>query len=138
MTRTPEIVFRFAQRRVALPLNQVREVILPGPLIRVPRAAAPVIGAMNVRGRLVLVIDGGLLLGGAPSRSDANSDRILVLDPRRLDLGVWTSEVLQIAQLGDEGDAPPVERETLLDAGDLARRISHLFGGPLLAQDSAP
>jgi purine-binding chemotaxis protein CheW len=140
-TRTTEIVFRLAQRRLALPLSQVREVILPGPLIRVPRAGKCVVGAMNVRGRLVLVVDGGLLLGGEPSRSGTTGDRILVLDPRRLDLGIWVSEVLQIAQLGDDGDAPRVQREMLLDSEDLARRIGRLFDAPevsLVARDSSP
>jgi purine-binding chemotaxis protein CheW len=136
MAHSPEIIFRLGKRRAALPLNQVREVILPGPLIRVPHAPRSILGAMNVRGRVVLVIDAGLLLNGGSSRSDSATERILVLDPRRRDLGLWVSEVLQIAQLGDDAEAAPTERDQLLDAEGLAQRIAQLFEPPPSSQDT--
>jgi purine-binding chemotaxis protein CheW len=123
----PEIVFRLGTRRLGLPLGQVREVVLPGPLSRVPRAAPGICGVMNVRGRVVLIADGGLLLGGIASQVGASSERILILDPRRRNLGIWVSEVVSIAQLGEEASFAPA-RESLLDAEELASRVAQLFG----------
>ena len=131
MASSPEIVFRLAGRRAALQLHQVREVILPGALIRVPRAAPAVLGAMNVRGRVVLIVDAGLLLGAEGARQGAHTERILVLDPRRRDLGLWVSEVQQIAQLGEE--QPPslaFPEQLALDAERLAQLVADLFTSP--------
>ena len=52
------VVFRLAAERFALPLEAVREVVLPQPpFARVPRASDAVRGVMNLRGRVVAVVD---------------------------------------------------------------------------------
>ena len=60
------VVFRAGSGWYALPLTAVREVLLPRPpLVRVPGAAPAVRGAMNLRGRVVALVELAALLGAA-------------------------------------------------------------------------
>lgn len=56
------LIFRSRAVRFRLPLEVVREVLLPLPLYRVPRAPEAVLGVMNHRGRVVTVLDWAMLL----------------------------------------------------------------------------
>src|SRR4051794_38869927 len=52
------LVFRVGPLFLALPLTAVREVVLPPDrLSKVPRAPASLLGIMNLRGRVVTVVD---------------------------------------------------------------------------------
>lgn len=52
------LVFRVGPLALALPLTAVREVVLPPDrLSKVPRAPAALLGIMNLRGRVVTVVD---------------------------------------------------------------------------------
>lgn len=138
--RSPKLCFRIGDERFCLLLSEVREVALLGPLSRVPLAAAPVLGVMNLRGRIVLVLDLGLLLGRRTARQGSGTERLIVLDEGKRDLGLLVSEVVQISHL-----APPVENGTGqplepspgdLDARELAAKIASLLGGPAIALES--
>jgi chemotaxis signal transduction protein len=59
---------------------------------------------MNVRGRVAAIVDLGLLLGGSESGVGAAAERILILEPRRRDVGLWVSEVLSIGNLRKPGE----------------------------------
>jgi chemotaxis signal transduction protein len=50
----------------ALPLAAVRETLPLGPVAPLPGAPPAVLGAVNVRGDVLVLLDTGLLLGGAP------------------------------------------------------------------------
>ncbi|MGZ6140175.1 MAG: chemotaxis protein CheW, partial [Myxococcaceae bacterium] len=57
------VVFLLDATRYALPLVAVREVVLqPDGVVRVPRAPASVVGVVNLRGRVVTVVDFARLL----------------------------------------------------------------------------
>ncbi len=101
----PQILFRLGGDLFALPLGDVHEVVLPGPLSRVPRARPPIAGAMNLRGRIVAVVDLGLLLGRPPAAVGAAPERMLVLESDRRDLAFLVTEVVQISGLGSTEDA---------------------------------
>ena len=61
------VVFRVGPERFAIPLDAVREVVVPQPpFARVPRSSDAVRGVMNLRGRVVAVVDLAALLGLAP------------------------------------------------------------------------
>jgi purine-binding chemotaxis protein CheW len=81
------IVFTVGDRgRYALPLAAVREVLLPAPLSRVPRAPPALAGIMNHRGRVITVADLGEMLG---ARGKVSPDaRLLLLDRGRRDLAL--------------------------------------------------
>jgi purine-binding chemotaxis protein CheW len=86
------VVFRLEKERYALPLAAVREVVVPPPgYSRVPRAPPAVCGVMNLRGRVVTVVEMVPLVGlGEPSGA---GEKIILLDRGRRDLGLLVSDV---------------------------------------------
>jgi purine-binding chemotaxis protein CheW len=89
------VVFRLEKDRYALPLAAIREVVVPPEkFTRVPRAPRVVSGVMNLRGRVVTVVDLRALLGLDVSGADRErGDRVVILDRGRRDLGLLVSDV---------------------------------------------
>lgn len=93
------VIFRVEKERYALPLPAVREVVVPQEgFSRVPRAPAPVRGVMNLRGRVVTVVELGALLGLAAPPPPApgtvpGSGKVVLLDRGRRDLGLLVTDV---------------------------------------------
>jgi purine-binding chemotaxis protein CheW len=135
------VLFRVDGRRYALPLSAVREVVVtPELFTRVPRAPAVVTGVINLRGRVVTVVDlrGVLGLGSAVSPAP----KLLLLDQGRRDLALGVTEVEGIEQLEclDNGAPDPTGllqgvaqlgdgEVQVLDAGALDARVAGLFRG---------
>jgi purine-binding chemotaxis protein CheW len=128
--------------RFAVQLSQVRTVVMPRPLSRIPRAPPPVLGIMNLRGRVVSVVDLARLLGQAAS---APHGKILLIDRGRTELGLAVGEVTGIAPLEAKLGAPEgapsfvtaVAQDaegtvTLLDAQALDAAVAALFPGEQL------
>lgn len=68
-----------ARRAVmGVPLAQVREVLNPQRAVAVPLAPAGVVGALNIRGRIVTAIDLGVCLGLPPLRAPATAMTVVV------------------------------------------------------------
>ncbi len=128
------VVFQAGRRWYALPLEAVREVVLPRPpFVRVPGASAAVCGAMNLRGRVVAVVDLAALLGLPEEARAAPSPRHVVL----LDRGRGATGLLVGAVLGVEPALPAHEPRTpgataseveLLDPDTVEARAAALFG----------
>lgn len=90
------VIFRVEKERYALPLPAVREVVVPQEgFSRVPRAPAPVRGVMNLRGRVVTVVELGALLGLAspPAPGGPGAGKVVLLDRGRRDLGLLVTDV---------------------------------------------
>jgi purine-binding chemotaxis protein CheW len=96
------VIFRVEKERYALPLGAVREVVVvPDTYSRVPRAPPAVRGVINLRGRVVTVVELGALLG--LKDASAPCQKIVLLDQGRRDLGLLVTDVDGIE---------PVERVT--------------------------
>lgn len=135
------VVFRVQSGLYALPLAAVREVVVtPEVFSRVPRAPAAVTGVINLRGRVVTVVDLGPVLGCPEPRQAAA--KLLLLDRGRRDLALGVSEVEGIEQL----ETPSAEPEqstglvrgvarlgsatvNVLDVEGLDARVAALFRG---------
>ena len=133
------VVFLVEGERYALPLAAVREVVVAPELVsRVPRAPSAVTGVINLRGRVVTVVDMGPLLGFAQAATAA--PKLLLLDRGRRDLALGVGEVEGIEQLEPVSNeaatglvrgvallgASPVK---LLDVESLDARVAGLFRG---------
>jgi purine-binding chemotaxis protein CheW len=134
------VVFRVASERFALPLAAVREVVLPQPpFARVPRSSDAVRGVMNLRGRVVAVVDLAALMGLAPQPLVGGAGHVLILDQGKRTLGFLIGGVVGVETL-----APPEEDPkglvrgvatggagavTVLGAEALATEAERLFGG---------
>jgi purine-binding chemotaxis protein CheW len=145
-TPVRHVVFRVERERYGLPLPAVREIVVPPErFTRVPRAPAAVRGVMNLRGRVVTVVELGALLalpqGGQPL------GKIILLDRGRRDLGLLVTEVESIESLERISPAPGrqvpalkgVARVaglalTVLDPEGVDEAVNGLFAAPVGAQ----
>lgn len=146
------VVFWIGSERYGLPLAEVREVVNPAAMSSVPRAPAAVRGIMNLRGRVVTVVDLAALLGiaapaQAPLAPTVLPGKVVLLDRGRRDLGLLVGEVDGVHPLEDLAPAPgealpsvrgvaqaPRGAVTVLDSDGLDRQIVALFKAPAAAR----
>ena len=128
------MLFRLGGERFGLPLGAVREVVVPQPpFARVPRVSDAVRGVMNLRGRVVAVVDLAELMGLAPQPLEAGRGHVLILDHGKRALGLLVGGVLGVEAV------PPPEA----GGGELVRGVTAAsFGavtllGPEALQDEA-
>lgn len=118
------VLFRAGGERFALPLSAVREVVLPQPpFARVPRSGAAVRGAMNLRGRVIALVELAALLDLPRERLGPAGGQVLVLEAERPSLGMIVQSVLGVEVLGAS------EPATVLDLAALSARAAAQFGG---------
>ncbi|HEY3450076.1 MAG TPA: chemotaxis protein CheW [Myxococcales bacterium] len=129
------VVFRIGTERYGLPLAAVREVVPPASMSLVPRAPGAVRGIMNLRGRVVTVVElAGLL--GLSVEQPPDGGKVLILDRGRRDLGLQVTGIDGIHTLENITPAPGealasvkgVARQangavTVLDADGLEKQI---------------
>jgi purine-binding chemotaxis protein CheW len=136
------VIFRVEKERYGLPLGAIREVVVPpGSFSLVPRAPKAVRGVMNLRGRVVTVVELRPLLGlGAPS-TPGPLQRIVLLDRGRRDLGLLVTDVDGVESIEKVAPAPgepvPAIRGvarlkglavTVLDPEGVDGALAELFG----------
>jgi chemotaxis signal transduction protein len=82
------VVFQVGDLACGIPANRAREILAPLPTTRIPGAPETVVGLVNIRGSLLTVVDGHLLLGR--TRDPDHEGALLVVDvgARRLGLSV--------------------------------------------------
>jgi purine-binding chemotaxis protein CheW len=121
------VLLRAGGERYALPLASVREVVIPqAPFARVPRAGPAVRGAMNLRGRVVAVVDLAALLGIGIERLETGRGQVVILDRDRRALGLLVAQVLGVE---------PVAAASAEPDGSLARGVGRLRGGAVTLLD---
>jgi purine-binding chemotaxis protein CheW len=134
------VLFRAGGERFALALDAVREVVVPQPpFVRVPRSGQGVRGAMNLRGRVVAVVELAPLVGLPSDALSATQGHVLVLDQDRRGLGLLVAGVLGVEDCPALAPVEPGRAArglaevrgvpvTVLDAGEVAARAAALFG----------
>jgi len=97
------IIFNLFNERFALPLDRVREVVKPQPLSPVPRAPRAILGATNLRGRVLAVVAPELLVdsGVAPWPEVMAEERLLVIDSGESAMALRVVSVEAIHELTD-------------------------------------
>ncbi|MBX7099622.1 MAG: chemotaxis protein CheW [Myxococcaceae bacterium] len=91
------VLFRLRGERFAVPLSAVREVVpAPTGYTRVPRAPATIRGVMNLRGRVVTVLDTAALL---ELPGEGAGTQVLLLDAHRGGMGLLVGQVDGIGPL---------------------------------------
>jgi purine-binding chemotaxis protein CheW len=121
------VLFRAGGERFALPLDSVREVVIPQPpFARVPRAGPAVRGAMNLRGRVVAVVDLAALAGVGAETLAAGRGQVVILDRDRRSLGLLVGQVLGVEPVAAESGEP---------AGSMVRGVGQVGGGAVTLLD---
>jgi purine-binding chemotaxis protein CheW len=110
--------------RFALPVAPVREVIPARRCTRIPGAPVSVSGLLNLRGRILTVVDLATRLDLPAHRSTGR--RVVVLRHADRVVGLEVDEVLRIASLpdGEADDGEPLEMI------DVAALLGPVFGRP--------
>jgi len=103
----PVVVFRIGDLACAAPAARVREVLPRLPATRIPGVDGAVEGLVNLRGGLLTLIDGHLLLGRPAAPDDEGGILVLDVGGRRFGLGV--SQVLDFVELPPGAVAPREE-----------------------------
>lgn len=92
----------------ALDAAGVQEVIRVGSLTRIRNAAEHVAGVINLRGRIVTLLDLGIVLGFGPSTLTKES-RVFIVEDRNEFLGLIVDRVGEVTEMGpDCVDSLPV------------------------------
>lgn len=100
------LAFRQGERWLVTPKDDVREVIPPPRVTRVPNAKPWLAGVANVRGSLLTLVDLGLLSGGDGS-AGGRTARVLVLNSDQMPAGFLVDEVAGYRQFTIAEQARP-------------------------------
>jgi purine-binding chemotaxis protein CheW len=102
------VTFVLAGERYGLPVATVNEVLRVGTVTRVPHAPRPVRGIVNVRGRIVPVVDLRTRIS-LPAARVTGKSRILIATARERVVGLLVDEVERVARLDRNTVEPPPE-----------------------------
>lgn len=122
------VVFVCETRRYGFPLERVSEILTPLPFARLPGTGPAICGLVAVHGRMMAVVDLGVVLG---LRSAAHSDhRLLVVEVGKRQVGVVVEEVAAVTPARVERRAPVDEEGPVLG-------IAHMDEGEFTALEPA-
>ena len=110
MSALPQIVaLRCGPATFGISIDRVREIVMVPEITPVPESGEFIRGIVNLRGRILPVLDLGLRLGLGPGPRDG-SGRILVVehDPRH-PLGLLVDEASEVLRIPESLVGPPPE-----------------------------
>jgi purine-binding chemotaxis protein CheW len=103
-----------------LPISRVQDVFMPERLTRVPLASSEIAGVLNLRGRIVTVIDMRARLG-LPKNADGKVPMAVGVDLRGESYGLLIDQIGEVLRLSEAGcEENPV---------NLDPRMAKLAGG---------
>ena len=124
--------FAVGDRQFAIPAAIVREVISVPPMARVPGAPPPILGAANVRGKIVPIMAVSRLLG----TQDAEIGRIIVTDLNG-SVGLAVTSVSQLVSHDEAATFDAFDAETLIAQAMPAPRVRKSTPHDTKLQDAA-
>lgn len=114
------MTFRMAAEEYGLPILNVREIIGLMPITRVPRAREYVRGVINLRGKVISVVDLRLKFGMEPTEPTDQTVIIVVqygAGSREVTVGLLVDEVLEVLNIPADRIEPPPSLGDGLDGG---------------------
>ena len=107
MSKELQIVgFRIGSETFGLPISLVHEIVRPPEITNVPHAPEYVEGVMNLRGRIVPVIDLRRRFGGSPGEPTRKT-RVLVVDVDSRAVGLMVDSASEVLRISDAQIEPP-------------------------------
>jgi purine-binding chemotaxis protein CheW len=107
MAKELQIVgFRIGRETFGLPISMVHEIVRPPEITNVPHAPEYVEGVMNLRGRIVPVIDLRRRFGGVPMEN-SRKNRVLVVDVDARAVGLIVDSASEVLKISDLEIEPP-------------------------------
>jgi len=110
MAGAPQIVaLRCGGTTFGIPIDRVREIVMVPEITPVPESGDFIRGIINLRGRILPVLDLGLRLGLSAGPRDGQG-RILVVEPEpQHPLGLLVDEASEVLRVPDTLLSPPPE-----------------------------
>ncbi len=102
------VMLHTAGSAYAVPIARVQEIIRVPAITSVPRAAHDVEGVINLRGRILPVVNLSTRLGRLPTEASRTA-RIVVVEGALGSIGLLVEGVSEVLQLNDEEIAPASE-----------------------------
>lgn len=109
------LTFGLGAEKFAIPVDHVQEVVEFGQVTKVPNAPLYMLGIINLRGRVLPLLDTKLKLG-LPSTTVTKKSRIMVLDiltedDKNLQIGAMVDVAREVVEISDSEiqDAPEFE-----------------------------
>jgi purine-binding chemotaxis protein CheW len=128
--------FQLGAETYGLPVLDVREIIGLMPITAVPRAPAFVRGVINLRGKVIPVVDLRLQFGMEPCQATDQTVIIVVqclVEDRPLTMGLLVDRVLEVLSIGGDQIEPPPSfgatesADFLLGVGKSGQRVIFLL-----------
>lgn len=123
------VIFCLGEEEYGIDINQVREIIRPKEVTPVPKAPAFIDGVINLRGRVIPVLDLRKRFELA-SRDDSTTGRIVVVDISGQEIGMRVDQAKEVTKLDSSkiGEAPDVAmssemKEAIKGVGKLEGRL---------------
>ena len=134
------VVFTLAGARFAIPIDAVELIASPPALCRIPHAAPALLGAGNLGGQILPILDPAPLLDGEwPERRYNGRGEVLRLSAGGGRVGMWVDRVE--ALIGGEAEPPTAPTLDAICVGDIADgegRVTLLDPAALAAAALAP
>ena len=110
------VLFVVGEHRFAVPIGRIREIIPARPYTPLPGSGGHVCGLINLRGRIVTVVDLGARLG-LPPASRLPEHSIVIVEHRAKLVGLAVEEVARIVAVdpGSLADSADVLRSLRID-----------------------
>lgn len=129
------VVFRLDREEYAVPIDEVREVVRVTDVTRVPHAPQHIRGVMNLRGRILPIVEIRSRLGLSPAELTPAS-RVIVVDVLGRTLGLLVDAVGQVSRVGERQVAAPPDEvrtagaEAVIGVARLGQRLLILLDLP--------
>lgn len=113
------VFFNLASERYALGIEKIQEILKPKDITEIPRTADYLCGIVNLRGRIVPVVDLRMRMG-MPKKAITKSSRIIIVRHGEEPIGMLVDEVLSVHPI-PEGkiESPPQSVGEQLEQGFL-------------------
>ncbi|WP_334109540.1 chemotaxis protein CheW [Thermodesulfitimonas autotrophica] len=110
------VVFKLAEQTYGVDIGAVAEIIRMESITRVPRAPEFVEGVINLRGRIIPVIDLRKRFG-LPEGEQTRQSRIIIVEIGGMTIGMIVDAVLEVLRIAAETIEPP---PAVVDGVDVA------------------
>jgi purine-binding chemotaxis protein CheW len=125
------VVFALGDEEYGVPVGQVQEIIRMTDITHVPKASAFVEGVINLRGRVIPIVDLKKLFD-LPERARDEASRIVVVEVAGQTVGMTVDNVSEVLRLPKAAiDLPPAvaggESGYLIGVGKLGERLLMLL-----------
>jgi purine-binding chemotaxis protein CheW len=115
------IVFKLGNEEYALPIDQIKEIVLTPPITKLPQTPDFIKGVANIRGNIIAIADLEEKFGVTPNTDEEERNKIgmytLVIESDAFKIGILVKSVPNTLAASDDeiDDSPNVVHDSSLD-----------------------